>query len=64
MLYNKKNLKGVKMLQDFWEFTSKFITIEELQATAILSVISIIIIGSLWWGDRYEKKLKKESEKK
>ena len=52
------------MLKEFWEFASKFITIEELQATAILSVISIIIIGSLWWGDRYEKKLKKESEKK
>ena len=51
------------MFQDFWEYMSKFITIEELQATAILSVISIIIVVSLWLGDRYEKKLKKESEK-
>ena len=44
------------MLAEFWEFASHFITIEELQATAFITVISIIIIISAYITDKYDKK--------
>lgn len=50
------------LLQDFWVFASKFITIEEVETTVILSITSIIIISYLCWIDRYEKKLQNEKE--
>lgn len=45
------------MFINFWNFASKFITIEELQITVILSFISVLIILFVWIFNNLENKL-------
>lgn len=50
------------MINGFIQFASKFITLEEIQATIILLIVSIIIIISAFIIDKYEKKINKGSD--
>lgn len=50
------------MINDFIQFASKFITLEEIQATIVLIFISVTIIISAVIIDKYEKKISKGSD--
>ncbi len=50
------------MINDFIQFASKFITLEEIQVTVILLIVSIIIIISAFVIDKYEKNISKGSD--
>jgi hypothetical protein len=50
------------MINDLIQFASKFITLEEIQATIVLIFISVTIIISAVIIDKYEKKISKGSD--
>lgn len=50
------------VIKEFIEFASKFISIEELQATIVLVFISISILILAFLTDKYDKNISKGSD--